>query len=245
MTDKTRLPYERIADEIQSRIRSGEQGSPLPTAELMAAQFGALPTVVRAAYKTLADRGVIVREGGLWRVPAVPPKDIPDRPWAVWILRPDLPDVQIGPLTYQYQASDQAATLEMMMHSTHHVDGTVLAVGRFRSEQPHLGAVPTGAEQLALLIQGWSGSDGTGRDFPDIYSRLQAQVGLDRASEVWLAAAALVDDEPAEPEPEPAHLIDRWNELDDGQRGNVIGFLARSRTSVLLEALDSEGGARR
>lgn len=53
--------YERIAEQIEQRILSGElrTGDRLPTENELAEQFGASRTAVREAMKTLAQRGLI------------------------------------------------------------------------------------------------------------------------------------------------------------------------------------------
>lgn len=115
------------------------------------------------------------------RTEPLPPVD-------VVLNRPGLPDVRLGPYFHPHVACRVASGLRQQMHHTQHVPGTVVTV------QPHRGVdhldarVPTDPYALADLMDDEQGSDGTGHNFPDTYTRLYAQEGHERASELWLKA---------------------------------------------------------
>ncbi|MBL1086824.1 DUF1643 domain-containing protein [Streptomyces actinomycinicus] len=112
----------------------------------------------------------------------------PLEPLDVVLNRPGLPDLRLGPYYHPHVARGVATGLRQQMHSTQHVPGTVVTV------QPHRGAdhlearVPTDSAVLADLMDDNPPGDGTGRDFPDLYARLYAQEGYERASELWSKA---------------------------------------------------------
>lgn len=113
---------------------------------------------------------------------------------AVILDRPGLDPVRIGPYEHEYHAEEIAAGLRRQLHSTAHVEGTVIATGAFRSDLDHLDArVPTDPYTLAVAMDNDPGGDGTGRNFPDLYARLCAQEPAEYASNLWGRACSAYD----------------------------------------------------
>ncbi|MCL7429782.1 hypothetical protein [Streptomyces sp. YS415] len=55
---------------------------------------------------------------------------------------------------------------------------------------PHVTRDP---DELALLMDCEPGGDGTNRDFPDLWDRLQAQEGCEEAARIWKKACIARD----------------------------------------------------
>lgn len=114
--------------------------------------------------------------------------------YAVVLSRPDFDPVRLGPYEKEHQAEEMAAGLRRQMHNTHHVQGTVIDIGDYRPELDHLAPrVPAEPYALADAMDDEPGGDGTGRNFPDLYARLVAQEGHDRAAELWGKACRVYD----------------------------------------------------
>ncbi|MFR0367629.1 DUF1643 domain-containing protein [Streptomyces sp. MCC20] len=113
---------------------------------------------------------------------------------AVVITRPGLPDIRLGPFAYPHQALSFASSLRLQMHSTQHVDGSTVTVHPYRPDltyqDPH---VPTDPYQIAEMLDGEKPSGVMGHDFPDLWARLHAQEGYDRASAIWRGACTTYD----------------------------------------------------
>ncbi|MCQ8833795.1 hypothetical protein [Streptomyces malaysiensis] len=113
---------------------------------------------------------------------------------AVVIMRPGLPDIRLGPYAFPHQATSVASSLRLQMHSTQHVDGTTVTVQPYRPhlthQDPH---VPTDTFQLARMMDEEEPSAVMGHDFPDLWARLHAHEGHDRASSIWRAACTMYD----------------------------------------------------
>ncbi|WP_207548996.1 hypothetical protein, partial [Mycobacteroides chelonae] len=85
--------------------------------------------------------------------------------------RPQLPDVHLGFL-HQLQAEQACWRLTAALAHTTHVDGTTISWSPRAEGVTVLPPVPTDAWALAELIR----KEGP-HEFPDLYSRLHAQVG--------------------------------------------------------------------
>ncbi|MFF9410384.1 hypothetical protein ACF1B0_33390 [Streptomyces anandii] len=55
---------------------------------------------------------------------------------------------------------------------------------------PHVTRDPN---ELAMLMDGEPGGDGTGRNFPDLWARLHAQEGYEEAIRIWKKACIAYD----------------------------------------------------
>ncbi|MHA4772918.1 hypothetical protein L1085_000200 [Streptomyces sp. MSC1_001] len=113
---------------------------------------------------------------------------------AVILHLPGLDPVRIGPYEYESRAEEIAAGLRRQLHSTAHVEGTVIAIGDFRPDLDHLDPqVHTDPYALAEAMDNDTDGDGTGRHCPDLYARLCAQEPAEYASELWGRACAAYD----------------------------------------------------
>lgn len=114
--------------------------------------------------------------------------------YAVILTRPGLDPVRLGPYEKEHQAEQMAGALRYQMRHTQHVEGTVIDVGDYRPELEHLDPrVPSAPYALAEVMDDDEGGDGTGNNFPDLYTRLAAQEGHERASEAWSKACNVYD----------------------------------------------------
>lgn len=107
-----------------------------------------------------------------------------DSQWAVIINRPGYDPVRVGPLS-EPAADTQAADFRMQLTGTQHVPGTTITTGPYDPSHPHLGPVLMDSFALADAVLAEPPSPMDGTNFPDLYSRLRAQDGSDRAREVW------------------------------------------------------------
>lgn len=101
--------------------------------------------------------------------------------------RPQLPDVHLGFLD-QLQAEQACWRLNAALTHTTHVDGTTISWSPRSEGVTVLPPVPTDAWALAELIK----KEGP-HEFPDLYSRLLAQIGDADSGQTWSAACAVVD----------------------------------------------------
>lgn len=117
-----------------------------------------------------------------------------DARYAVVLARPELPDIRLGPYNYLHQAVSFSTSLRLQRHNTQHVPGTTVSVHPYLPgldyADPH---VPKDPYELATLMHCEPGGDGTGRDFPDLWSRLYAQEGYEGAVRIWKRACAAYD----------------------------------------------------
>ncbi len=101
--------------------------------------------------------------------------------------RPQLPDVHLGFLD-KLQAEQACWRLNAALTHTTHVDGTTISWSPRPEGVTVLPPVPTDAWALAELIK----REGP-HEFPDLYSRLLAQIGDAESGQTWSAACAVVD----------------------------------------------------
>ncbi|MGW2612735.1 DUF1643 domain-containing protein [Streptomyces mirabilis] len=117
-----------------------------------------------------------------------------DERYAVVLARPGLPDIRLGPYDYLSQAASITTSLRLQRRSTQCVPGTTVTVHPYVPgldyADPH---VPKDPDQLATLMDGDSGGDGTGRNFPDLFARLYAQEGHEGAIRIWKRACFAYD----------------------------------------------------
>ncbi|MFD9005939.1 hypothetical protein ACFV0T_34175 [Streptomyces sp. NPDC059582] len=119
-----------------------------------------------------------------------------DERYAVVLARPRLPEIRFGSYDYFHQAASITTSLRQQRHSTQHVIETTVTVHPYI---PGLGytdpQVPTDPYQLATLIGDDLDGDGTGRNFPDLWARLHAQEGYERAVRIWRRASSIYDED--------------------------------------------------
>ncbi|EPH46894.1 hypothetical protein ABT390_33870 [Streptomyces aurantiacus] len=113
---------------------------------------------------------------------------------AVVLTRPGLDPVRLGPYTSRHQTDEAAARLRRQLYCTQHVEGTTIHVADYRPELEHLDPrVPTDPYALADAMAEEQAADGTGRNFPDLYTLLIAHAGDTRAADLWNRACHLYD----------------------------------------------------
>lgn len=109
--------------------------------------------------------------------------------------------VRIGPIGYQHVAEQMIRAFRMMAHNTTGAAGASYEIGLYRPKEgeTYLPLVPARADVLLQLMD--HPVQGSEAQFPDLWSRLQAQHGYETAVEAWTTACALMDqpdDEEAE-----------------------------------------------
>lgn len=107
------------------------------------------------------------------------------------IHRPQLPDVHLG-FGFQHQAERACRSLTTALTFTRHVEGTTITWSPRPEGVRILSPVPTDAGALAELVREES-QKGREDEFPDLYSRLEAQEGDDNTRRIWSAACFAVD----------------------------------------------------
>lgn len=114
--------------------------------------------------------------------------------YAVVLTRPGLPDIRFGPYDFLHEAASITASLRQQRSSTQHVPGTTVTVHPYIPDldytDPH---VTTDPIEVATLLDREPAADGTGRNFPDLWARLQAQEGYEEAARIWTRACMAYD----------------------------------------------------
>lgn len=101
---------------------------------------------------------------------------------------------RVGPYLHKHRATNAASSFAMMLHSSA-PDGTTIEVGPYDVTVPHLDPYPpANAYELANAICDEPDGPGGGWGFPDLYARLSASIGHDRARKVWGSACTYLDD---------------------------------------------------
>lgn len=100
--------------------------------------------------------------------------------------RPGLPDIDLG-FRFQHQAESAGRSLTADLGNTSHLDGTTITWSKTPAGVDPLPPLPTGSYALADLIM-QEDYQGSGREFPDLYSRLCAQEGPTDADKIWQGA---------------------------------------------------------
>ncbi|TLS45736.1 DUF1643 domain-containing protein [Streptomyces montanus] len=114
--------------------------------------------------------------------------------YAVVLSRPGLPEIRFGPYDYLHQADSITTSLRLQRHSTQHVPGTTMTVHPYLPGLDYADPyVPKDPDQLATLMDGEPGGDGTGQNFPDLWARLHAQEGYEGAVRIWKRACNAYD----------------------------------------------------
>ncbi|GHE34264.1 hypothetical protein [Streptomyces capitiformicae] len=114
--------------------------------------------------------------------------------YAVVLARPGRPDIRLGPYDFLDQAASMTTSLRLQRRSTQHVPGTTVPAHPYVPGLDYLDPrLPRDPDQLATLLDGDLGGDGTGRNFPDLWARLQAQEGYEEAARIWKRACIEYD----------------------------------------------------
>jgi hypothetical protein len=118
-------------------------------------------------------------------------------PFTTTVHRPGLPDVHLG-FWFEHQAEEAAASLTWDLISTQHVEGTTVTFSPTPNGVEPLPPVPDDVTSIAVLMDEEDDDLPMGHAFPDLFSRLKAQVGYEAASATWTAACRWLDDERSE-----------------------------------------------
>lgn len=111
-------------------------------------------------------------------------------PYVVTVTRPDRPTLYFG---YTHLAEAMAAAVRFRQALTHtaHLDGTTVTWAANDAGTYAYSPVPTDPITLSGLLHSEPDTDPAER-FPDLYTRLDAQIGED-ARRVWASACHLID----------------------------------------------------
>lgn len=143
---------------------------------------------------------------------------MPDSTYAIEITKIGHPTVRIGPFPHHDRADSWAATLTMLAPSSAPV-GTAIHVVPYNKTltYDHDPANISGltVDDVALLVRDALDGDGTGSNFPDLFDRLVAANGHDRASKIWNHAGILAD-----------HWAEQENRAD--KRSEIVARVAES-----------------
>jgi hypothetical protein len=119
---------------------------------------------------------------------------------AVVITKPGHGTVRFGPLL-QSMAESWRLRLESALRHTTHPEGTTITVEPF---DPRAGggyidpeSIPARVDELMEPFRADMGSDGTGANFPDIYTRLIMRHGDTHGGRLWEQASRRFDEEAA------------------------------------------------
>lgn len=132
--------------------------------------------------------------------PATPTDDEPAQ-FAVIVTLPNEPDElggtdpvrRVGPYWRASAAEHAAGSFGMMLHNSA-PQGTTVDVGPYDPAVPHLDPYPpTDVSTLAVAVVDEPDGPGGGWSFPDLWARLHASTGYDRARKVWVDACQLAD----------------------------------------------------
>ncbi|MFJ4988781.1 hypothetical protein ACIP9H_33895 [Streptomyces sp. NPDC088732] len=118
--------------------------------------------------------------------------------FAVIVTRPGHDTVRIGPFDFRHQAEHATWDFRSQLRNTTHPDGTTIDFGPYDESLPHTSRTPRDAMELALLMDSEPDGDGTGSNFPDLFSRLHAEAGYEEAARLWKNACSLYDSLQAE-----------------------------------------------
>jgi hypothetical protein len=117
----------------------------------------------------------------------------------VVITKPGCETVRIGPVL-GHQADRMALSFTSQLTSTAHPEGTTITAEAHRGDLEHDDPAtwPADAYATAAELDAEPGGDGTGREFPDLFAKLHARHGYDRAARLWRDACAVYDDQEAD-----------------------------------------------
>lgn len=110
-------------------------------------------------------------------------------PYVVTIDKPGYDTVHLG-FTFRHQAEMAAASLRRQLSSTAHPEGTEISWGETPAGIEPLAPLPTDPYLIAgaTYAEPDNFEDLPGAEFPDLFSRLQAQEGDERAGKIWIEA---------------------------------------------------------
>ena len=112
----------------------------------------------------------------------------------VLLTRPGHTELRFGPYDNHDQADALADGLRAQLDDAIHVPGTTITVVPYDYALPHREPyVTTDPKQLAYGMDAAEADASREAGFPNLYARLQAQLGYEPARDIWLQAAAAYD----------------------------------------------------
>lgn len=114
--------------------------------------------------------------------------------------RPGLPDVHLG-FAFQHQAEHASWSLREDLISTQHVPGTTITWSHTPDGVTPHEPTPTDPLVVADLVAQENRDLPEGHNFPDLFSRLKAQEGYERAARIHTEACRWLDHQ-ADAEPD-------------------------------------------
>jgi hypothetical protein len=146
-----------------------------------------------------------------WAVVVTLPLDHPNAPEGVDLVR------RVGPLARRETADDYARALSWQLSGSA-PEGTTVTVEPYDQAHEHLDPrPPADLFGLAGLVEAEPDGPGGGWGFPDLYSRLRAAHGDQRASQAWMVACRMLDSQ-AEAEQLEAEAAER----DESERRAAV-----------------------
>jgi hypothetical protein len=175
--------------------------------------------------------------------------------WIVEITAPADPayrTVILGPGAHKSPAERWKDVIEQGMEGTQHVPGTVVrvlpeAALPADADAEHyriidMGDLPSGTEMLAARIQAETDFDGTGHNFPDLYTLLKAKFGSAKAEELWTDACSYIDyiAEGDEMASEAEALAGEIGDIAEAVTGQLATAAMKMRRIAAINARDIE-----
>lgn len=114
-------------------------------------------------------------------------------PEAVIITKPGYDTVRIGPIHFHHQAESWVRTLDSCRHSVTMPEGSTWEIAPYDPNLPHddPADIPTTTDALAAAI---TETETVGEaEFPDLFVRLEAVVGTNRAMDLWKQGCVYAD----------------------------------------------------
>lgn len=110
---------------------------------------------------------------------------------SVVITKPGFDTVRIGPFHYEHQARSFAHSLEFRAFQAARPEGTTVEVAAYDPELPHTPLPPNDVTLLVLVMD--EETERGEAAYPDLYDRLVAHHGYERAADLWRHACLLLD----------------------------------------------------
>lgn len=140
-------------------------------------------------------------------------------PFVATVHRPDLPDIHLG-FDSGHSAEHAATSLRFDLTSTQHVEGTTISYSPTPEGVTPLAPVPADPYTVAEFLAKEDDNRPYGHAFPDLFSRLKAQFGHEKACRIHSEAARIAD--------EPLQMRATW----DNGRATAQQAVTAMRTRI-------------